>query len=515
MLDPITSRGAATGAPDASPPAHPPDIHFLQHLGLHGLEALELPLCIHAITGTPFYLVGDRGSAKSRLLTSFYRALGLRTGIFNMALATQLEDLAGWPDVRALEEGRWAWQEAPHVVWGQQAVFLDELPRVATPLQGKVFDLLRDRAVMGTPIESLQLCAAAGNPPGPGSHTLDEALVGRFGLLDRMPTTQDMSREVRAAIIESVGESDAHLAAAFHSEPAEHATAGAVLRRLIETGRTELPATIRELGSGTSSYVLEISETIEQVSPSGYLDGRRLGMIRRNLLTALTLARAGYRWHEDDYQLVYRVLCLSLPWVASEPDIDFNRLAGTHAAAWRVSFGGAQGCDLGLRVPRAGTEDLGSLIDQYADHAADMNEEEHNHLLGQVFGRAGVDDIERRVPAIAEGLRVVRSLLGRTDVPAAVIARALAWADRAAGIGSRGQATSIEDLQMVLNTYRDRIGPRDALALRLALEASRDGHPGSDAPFTMDDAQRAYTQASRLAYDLLHEDRSHTCDEEM
>jgi hypothetical protein len=67
----------------------------------------------------------------------------------------------------------------------------------------------------------------------------------------------------------------------------------------------------------------------------------------------------------------------------------------------------------------------------------------------------------------------------------------------------------------VLNTYRDRIGPRDALALRLALEASRDGHPGSDAPITMNDAQRAFNQASRLAYDLLRHERDNPCDEEM
>ena len=208
------------------------------------------------------------------------------------------------------------------------------------------------------------------------------------------------------------------------------------------------------------------------------------------------------------------MLCLSLPWVASEPDIDFHRIAGTHAAAWRASFGGGASRELGLRVPRPGGEDLGAVIEQYADRAGEMSEEEHNHLLGQVFGRAGADDVDSRVSALAEGLRVVRSLLGRTDVPAAVVARALAWADRAAGIGSRGQATAIEELRLTLNTYRDIIDPREALALRIALEASRNGHPGSDAPFTFDDAERSYTKASKMAFDLLREKRDHALNEE-
>ena len=515
MLDPLALRGAATGTPgvghDAEPPK--PALHFLQPLGLHGLEPLELPLSIHSITGTPLYLVGDRGSAKSRLLVSVYRSLKLSTGIYNLAMSTQLEDLAGWPDAKALSEGTWAWQEAPHVVWGKQALVFDELPRVVPALQGKLFDVLRDHSVMGTLIEALQLCSATGNPPGPGSHPLDEALVGRFGLLATMPTIQAMSREDRTGIIQSVGESDAPLAAAFHVEPPDHASAGAILRCIIDASRAELPRTIRELGPAATRYVLEISETIEQVSPTGYLDGRRLGMLRRNLLTALALARRGYRWHGDDYQLVFRVLSLSLPWVASEPSVDFTRLAGTHASAWRVAFGGAKARDLGLRIPGAEEEDLGALIDNYAERAADMSEDEHGYLLGQVFGRAGDDVVERRVGAMAEGLRVVCSLLGRTDVPPAVVARALSWADRVAGLGSRSEATAVEDLLYTVNVFHHVVGPRDALAMRLAMEASRKGHPGSDAPFEATKAQAALTRASKEAYRLLETEQRHSQEE--
>ncbi len=516
MLDPLALRGAATGAPDASrgADAQAPALHFLAHMGLHGLESLELPLSIHAITGVPYYLVGDRGSAKSRVLVSFYRSLKLSTGVYNLAMSTQLEDLAGWPNAKALAEGEWAWQEAPHVIWGKQALVFDELPRVVPGLQGKLFDVLRDFSVMGTPIAGLQLCSATGNPPGPGSHPLDEALVGRFGLLTLMPTIQEMSRVDRERIIRSVGESDAPLANAFHSTPPDYDEAGAIARTIIDSGREELPATIRDLGPAATRYVLEISETIEQVSPTGYLDGRRLGMVWRNLMTALALARRGYRWHDDDYQLVFRVLCLSLPWVASEPTVDFTRLAGTHAAAWRVAFGGAQARDLGLRVPDAGEEDLGALIDRYAERAADMSEDEHGYLLGQVFGRAGADDTERRVGAMAEGLRVVRSLLGREDVPAAVVARALSWADRVAGIGSRSETMAIEELLYTLNTYQHVVGPRDALALRLALEASRKGHPGSDTPFEAPKAQAAFTRAAKEAYRLLETEQQHAQDEE-
>ena len=516
MLDPLVPRGAATGAPGVSHDAEPsePALHFLAPLGLHGLESLELPLSIHTITGTPLYLVGDRGCAKSRVLVSFYRSLKLKAGVYNLAMSTQIEDLAGWPDAKALSEGTWAWQEAPHVVWGKQALVFDELPRVVPALQGKLFDLLRDRSVMGTPIEGLQLCSATGNPPGPGSHPLDEALVGRFGLLVRMPTIQEMSPQDREGIIQSVGESDAPLADAFHCSPPDYDTAGTIARAIIEAGRAELPATIRDFGPAATRYVLEISDTIDQVSPSGYLDGRRLGMLFRNLLTALALARRGYRWFEDDYQLVFRTLCLSLPWVASEPEVDFTRLAGTHAAAWRVAFAGAESRDLGLRVPRAGEEDLGALIDHYAERAAEMSEDEHGYLLGQVFGRAGDDNAERRVAAMAEGLRVVRSLLGRTDVPAAVVARALSWADRVAGIGSRSEATAVEDLLYTVNVYHHVVGPRDALALRLAMEASRRGHPGSDAPFEANKAQAAFTRAAKEAYRLLETEQQHPSDEE-
>ncbi len=514
MLDPIAPRGAATGAPDAGHGDPPPDPHFLHHLGLHGLEQLELPLVIHATLGTPLYLVGDRGSAKSRLLVSVYRALRLRTGNFNLAMSSQLEDLAGWPDAKALSEGRWAWQAAPHVVWDKEALVFDELPRVAQQLQGKLFDILRDHSVMGTPIEGLQLISAAGNPPGPGSHPLDDALIGRFGLVARMPSVQDMDPEVQAAIIESVGESDAPLADVFHAVPPAHEAAGATLRVLVEDARAELHSTTAAIGPAVTTYVLRISETIGEVAPTGYLDGRRLGMIRRNLLTGLALARRGHRWHDDDYRLVFDVLCRSLPFAATEPSFDFTTLAGTHAAAWREAFGGCSSRSLGLRVPHAGVEDLGELIETYAHRAAKMTEDEHGLFLGQVFGRAGDEDVDRRVAAMAEGLRVVRSLLGRTDVPAAIVARALSWADRAAGIGSRGTANATEELLMTLNTFIDIVGPRDALALRLALEASRKGHPGSDAPYIEKDAQRAYTLTSRAAYRLLEQEQQAPMDEE-
>ncbi len=386
---------------------------------------------------------------------------------------------------------------------------------MAPSLQGKLFDVLRDHSVMGTLIENLQLCSATGNPPGPGSHPLDDALVGRFGLLDRMPTIQEMDRGVRASIIESVGASDAPLAEAFHARPPAYEAAGAVLISIIGDGRAALASTISDLGPAAALYVLEISETIEQVSPFGYLDGRRLGMMWRNLITGLALARRGYRWHEDDYQLVFRLLCLSLPWVASEPGLDFSRLAGTHAAAWRVSFGGATSRDLGLRVPSAATEDLGALVERYSERAADMSEEEHGYLLGQVFGRAGsVDDAEQRIQAMAEGLRVVRGLLGRTDVPAAVVARALSWADRTAGIGSRGEASSVDEVLHTLNIHQHVIEPHDALALRVAMEACREGHPGSDAPFATAKAQAAFARASREAYRLLETERKHPVGEE-
>ena len=59
-------------------------------------------------------------------MTSVYRALGLCVGSFNLAMSSQLEDLAGWPDAKALGEGTWAWQDAPHVVWGKEALFFDQ-----------------------------------------------------------------------------------------------------------------------------------------------------------------------------------------------------------------------------------------------------------------------------------------------------------------------------------------------------------------------------------------------------
>ncbi len=480
---------------------------FARDLGVHGYEELELGYAIAFVTEESWLVAGESGSGKTRLLTHCCRALGLSLFSTNMAFASMLEDFTGIPDMKALEQAREAFLEAENTPWGRQAAVLNEINRTAPALGCKVLDLVDEHSLLGIHIESLRYVFATCNLQDVGVQPISKALLSRFVVLLRSKPLHALDPEDQARVIETMGENTARLA--FGEDGGDAWTRGREkLESIIHHGRAQLPVTLERHGAALTRYVLELDQRARQALGGAPMSGRRLGKIRRNVATALALHEAGVRWHDDPYDALYAALCCSVPLVVTDPAFDVEVLAAPHAGAWQASFG-RHGSP---RVPARRAFDPAMGAGQWQRYVANLGQhslDEHGLFLGGLLGCVQQGDSEERVQAIAVGLRVVRAMLGRTDVPPVIVARALGWADRVLGIGSGPVGGAFAELAEAVAEQREAIDPTDAMALRLALEASRHHHPGGRSEVDAGRARHALFEAREAAHLLLHGDREH------
>ncbi len=505
---------------DAPPPEQPSDLEyvildvgpattlgpgFARDLGVYGYDELEPAFAVAFVTEEPLVSGGESGSGKTRLLTHCCRALRLSLFETNMAFANMLEDFTGLPDMKAFEEGRVAFLEAENTPWRKDAALFNELNRAAPALGCKVLDLVDEHCMLGIHIESLRYVFATLNQRDVGVQPLSRALQSRFGLWVPSRPIHSLEPGDQARVIEAMGENSTRLA--FGRGPGDEGWARGreKLESIIQHGREQLSLTLERHGTTLTRYVIELNQRARQALGGAPLSGRRLGKIRRNLAATLALHEAGIRWHDDPYDTLYAVLCCSLPQAVIDPGFDPDLLATPHAGAWQASFG-RRGSGRAPE-PRLCDPAMGSGgWQRYVAHLGQHCEEEHGFFLGSLFGHAQRGDPEDRVQAIAQGLQVVRAMLGRTDVPPVIVARALGWADRVLGVGSGPVGGAFAELGEAVTGLGQAIDPLEAMALRLALEASRRHHPGGRSEPDAGRAGTALPEAREAARRLLHGD---------
>ena len=481
---------------------------FARDLAVYGYEELELGYAIAFVTGESGLVAGESGSGKTRLLTHSLRALGLSVFSTNMAFASMLEDFTGLPDMKAFEQGRVAFLEAENTPWGKNAVVLNELNRSAPALGCKVLDLVDEHSMLGVTIESLRYVFATCNLQDVGVQPISRALLSRFGVLLRSRPLHALEPADQVRVIETMGENSARMSFGRDADDQGWVQGREKLESIIYHGRAQLPVTLEQHGPALTRYVQEFLQRSRQALGAQPLSGRRLGKIRRNLATALALHEAGVRWHDDPYDALYTALCCSVPQVVTDPTFDPEVLAAPHAGAWQASFG-RRGS------PRAPAPDCwdpatgSGSWQHYVANLGQLSEEQHGVFLGSLFGCTQRGDVDQRVRAIAEGLLVVRTLLGRNDVPPVIVARALGWADRVLGVGSGPVGGAFAELAEAVTDLGEAIDPPTAMALRLALEASRRHHPGGRSEPDVQRAGQVLYEAREAAHLLLHGERSH------
>lgn len=300
---------------------------ILHGLGIVGYDTLEPAILAALATEEPLLLVSEHGAAKSLLLTRLGKALSLELRHYNASLL-QFDDLAGFPIPD--DRGGIRYAAPAGAVWDAEAVFLDEIGRCRPEIANKLFPLIHERRLQGTPLERLKYRWAATNPPpGHGSardgdldpylgvEPLDPALADRFTYVLSLPAWHTLSVEDRAAVIRGTDLPP--------DEPAE-----AAVRDAVQQTRALLPEVTREIGDAVVTYILCLAP---QLATAGLtLTGRRVAALRRAIIAIWAASRVlGKPTGSAAIQLA---LDGALPDVHRR-GIDRAVLAAAHQAAWR------------------------------------------------------------------------------------------------------------------------------------------------------------------------------------
>ena len=446
---------------------------FLASLGLFGLESLEVPLLASLAGGEPLLLVGTHGAAKTAVVRVLCQLMGLRFHAYDASKAL-FEDVIGFPNPASLGEGMVEYVPTPLSIWGKQAVLIDEMSRATPDMQNKWLEVVRARSVMGVAIEGLDHVFGAMNPPDYlGAGPLDAALVGRFAWVVRVPDVGAMREDDVLRVIRATTSEDARLLPGSAADDAPPSALGRQVAALVAAARARFASVEAARADQTSRYVHEVALGLRAAGVA--LDGRRLGMVHRNLLLGLALRLAADALPEDLDGPVREILHASLPGAASDEPIDDTALFAAHATAFRSAFEGKRSPRRTVTVV-LGEPDPDRAIDRYVEVAAELSVEDHDRVVERFLGPARQARGADRPKAYVTALRLVQEVLrAHADFPAELVARLLSWSTRVTGVSSSWVTALSND--PVDERPRRLDTPTGALAVRLGLELGR-GTPG-------------------------------------
>ncbi len=465
-LDPAARAGGAGLLPG-----------LLESLGLYGLSSLEVPLVASLAGGEPLLLVGTHGAAKTALVRTVCDLLGLRFHAYDASKAL-FEDVIGFPNPESLARGHVEYVPTPLSIWGRQAVLIDELSRATPDMQNKWLEVVRARSVMGVEIEGLDHVFAAMNPPDYlGAGPLDPALVGRFSWILRVPDVGSMRESDVLRVIRATTARDAPLLPrAAANEPVSDL--GERLAALVAAARAGFADVEAHRGERAARYVHELALGLRTSGTA--LDGRRLGMIHRNLLLAFSVLEVGGALPDDLDGPVRDVVSASLPGAAGDEPLDDMALYSAHATAYRAAFEGRRAVRREL-TSVLGEPDAERALRRYVEVASELSVEDHDRVVERFLAPARQARGVERPDAYVVALRLVQAVLRSHErFPAELVARLLAWSTRVTGVNSTWITALLRDSADERPRRLDT--PRAALAVRLGMEFARSTPGDPDEP---------------------------------
>ena len=271
----------------------------LRDLELFGLEAIEDPLWAALITADPVLLIGGHGTAKTTLAERLAQVLGETFWAYDASKAL-FEDVIGFPDPSSLSQGECRYIPTRLSIWDKAFILIDEISRATPSMQNKWLEIIRSRRVMGIPMDKIRYIFAAMNPPNyEGAYPLDRALVGRFGFILRMPEVWEMEGPDIEKVATLLGPSDAP------GLPRERASQpeGVELAPFVEEGRNLFSEVEEVYGRRLAGLLVNLCRVLSARGKDMALDGRRLGLIYRGLLSLFTVKVLKGEREEVEYLL--------------------------------------------------------------------------------------------------------------------------------------------------------------------------------------------------------------------
>lgn len=299
---------------------------LLEKLEIFGVNpASEDAILACLLQGEPGLLIGPPGTAKTEICESIGYALreadkkakpGKPEEWFNCQVydTSKLnpEDLLGFPNPKAIMEGRMEYVKLPSTVWGKDMVVWDEINRCDKARQSNLFEIIRSRRINGIPTDNKFIFSAM-NPFGDtGTQEMSEALTDRHVMYIWFSQFDTLIEEDKHSIIKRVGKHESvgmrHWGNAKYVFDTDDNT---VNEKLAEIGNDIKNIMIKaapiyerlvaDMGSNISKLIVRIiaainAEKEKKDNKIGNLDisGRRAGMMLRALcsLRAVQLAKS-------------------------------------------------------------------------------------------------------------------------------------------------------------------------------------------------------------------------------
>lgn len=343
-------------------------VSILEGLGIVGWVDIENQILAALVTGDPVLLVGTHGEGKTYGVKSIFGAFNKKIKVYD-ASKSAFEDILGFPVPTVVLNQQKALtaiasQQRQPTLWmgmnetdgdmvylktalsiddSTEAVFIDELSRAKPATQSRWLEVIRSRTIMGMQTKVKWVFAAMNPLSYSGTNFLDAALLGRFAYFLPVPETVDLDyKDAKAvALIDSADDAialrDAVGAKAFIEKKGDDGKrrqqAADELRRIVSAAQELFFEEAEKWAEPVADYVTTLSKTLS--SDDIKIDGRRRSMIRRNVIACSAVLRA--RGEELDVQaftdLVWKVLRLSLPHLASGEPLDLTKLRVAHQAA--------------------------------------------------------------------------------------------------------------------------------------------------------------------------------------
>ena len=351
---------------------------IFDELGIYGMGEIEEVILAGLVSGDPILLVGRHGSAKTLLARRIARALGLKFIAYDASKAL-FDDVIGFPNPHLLGEGKLDYIPTPISIWDKEFILIDEISRANPSMQNKWLEVIRSRQIMGRKIPNLKYVFAAMNPVDGylGTVELDPALIGRFALIIPVPDVDRMSNDDINAVITNTSEDDA-VAIGIDNSP----TFSQKISRLVDQARKTFPEIVTRYDKLVTDYTSKILFffAAEKVK----LDGRRLGMIRRNCLTYLAIKQFngdGPGIKSKLFDCLFLSLKYSLPFAASGEKPREDVLQMVHLMAVKAL---KENKDVSTKISLLVEDNPVALVENYQRYYRHIPRIQHSSIVGQI-----------------------------------------------------------------------------------------------------------------------------------
>ena len=431
--------------------------NLFERLRIYGVQKIENAVLAGLLNGDPVLLIGTHGSAKTLLCRRLAEAMGLCFMGYDASKA-MFEDIIGFPNPRSLSEGKVDYAPTPISIWGKQFVLIDEISRASPSMQNKWLEVIRSKQIMGKKVEGLRFIFAAMNQPGYlGAIPLDHALAGRFAFHITMPEAKDMSPRDVNLIMNEISEDDAPEWKERIEKLAE--TDMAALLSFLDSARTFFGPVRKKYERAVQQYVAAISASFKLQKK--YLDGRRIGMMSRNLqglLTVYAQKKGAAEFTLDELNEIFlEGLRFSLPFECAGEKMSPDLVTLAHSTAFK--FFGEHSERLNTRLEVFLAPGILAMSHAFIENADKLGPEDHEELLTHIEEFAVVSKDESGIMVdVAVGISHIINAIqsGKIKVIPDVAERALGLWQK---ITSGGRERRSVEMAMMLE---EMLNPSDA-----------------------------------------------------